>query len=167
MVDRKPKAQAPKPSLKSLLAKVPDRVRIGFLESMIFINGKLASARIYDVKQNLTSKEYKALKMSVGWGGLGEDASGYACKGPGACTLMKDYICAPLACKGPTPKFGGDLSVAWMVRNAPKPIRTKFLHSIDYRDGQLIGGDRKVIEPYANNQELANFPKVQRSMLPQ
>jgi hypothetical protein len=149
--DRPAPAQASAATMKGILAKVPASVSTGFLESMFFVDGRLASVRIGGVKGALNKSDYLALLRSIG---LSEDHQNACCVRAGQCKWCIDGICNPQYCTD-----GPCILLKDMLRKAPPAQRTQFLNSLDFKDGHLISINAKVIEKHALKEELGVLPK--------
>jgi hypothetical protein len=134
----------------AILAKVPPNVRKEFLESIYFIGGRLATAKIGDVKSALSPDDFNAIKQIVGWGTLGEDHEGYKCNKPGECIAASKFICDPSACKGSTE----GVLLGDMLRGVPPAVRRQYLNSMRFSDGRFNGGDVKLLEGYVNKADI-------------
>jgi hypothetical protein len=141
------------PSFRRIMAKLPAKVRTEFLESMYFVDGKLASARIGDVKRRLSPGDYQALKSSVGWAMLGVDHEGYCCSGPGECAKCIEHICDPSACKGKT-----GISMGQILSSVPPPDRKRFLAKLDVTGGRLTKAGVEPIRKHLGQDTLATLP---------
>jgi hypothetical protein len=128
-----PQRAQPNASFKSILAKVPTKVRKEFLEGMFFMHGGLAGAYIGDIESHITPGEYRQLLAHLGVR-LGEDHKGYMCFDKGDCLKSSKHICTSncYAGGGPTTVFRS------MLRGVPEEDRTKFLESLDFVNGHLV-----------------------------
>ena len=122
-------------SFKSLVAKAPEDVRMKFLESMMFHNGKLATARIKEIKESLGKKKYQSMLLSLG---DGEDHEGYRCDGYGSCFASDGYLCNTEVCGGCSNGLGVGLGSTGVFADLLPAERKKFLESLDFVDGHLV-----------------------------
>jgi hypothetical protein len=123
-------------SSKALLQKVPDDVRMRFLESLVFKNGGLAGARIDEVKASLGTSQFQALMASCGCNGWHEN---WTCTVTQGCIPQKGFMCNPDKCAGNQGSglvFGAG-SVFYQALSAPE--RKNFLDSLDFVNGHLVG----------------------------
>jgi hypothetical protein len=136
---------------KGILGKVPAQVRVGFLESLFFVDGKLASASISEVKGALNKSDYVALKRSIG---MSDDHEGYACVKAGECETSMGSICNPQYCTGVQ-----GISLKELLRKVPPAQRTQFLNSLDFKEGRLISINPKVIEKHVLREKIGLLPR--------
>lgn len=120
-------------SFKSILAKVPDKSRRDFLQSLVFMHGGLAGAYIGDLESRLTPEEYRQLMGHLGVG-PGGDHKGYSCMGKGDCAKIKNHICTSNCYAGDEPP----ISFRTMLRTVPEDQQTRFLESLDFVNGRLV-----------------------------
>jgi hypothetical protein len=128
-------------SFKALLQKVPEDARLRFLESMKFVDGRVASMRVDEVKVSLGSSNYVALMKSCTCSGH----EGYECKANNSnfwqCTAQQGYVCDTATCNTQNDKkdkamaFGAG-STFYQGLSAPE--RKKFLESLDFVNGRLV-----------------------------
>ena len=140
-------------SFKSLLAKVPEDVRMKFLESIEFKNGSLATARIKEIKGSLGKKKYRALLQSCGCI-CTEDNEGYACKDK-VCIKSDNYICNTGICGGSGSSVS--LGATGLLAGLSESERKKFLETLDFVDGHLVSA---YIADAHKKMSASNFKKL-------
>ncbi|MDQ3254525.1 MAG: hypothetical protein M3R15_11555, partial [Acidobacteriota bacterium] len=152
--DQPARAQASATTMKGILAKVAVSVRTGFLESMFFVDGRLASVRISEIKGALNKSDYLALKRSIGLTGdnvgLTADNEGYACVKAGECVASQGHLCNPQYCTGVQ-----GILLKELLRKVPPAQRRQFLDSLDFAEGRVTSINAKVIEKHALQKDLA------------
>lgn len=141
-------------SFKAILDKVPKNTKMDFLESMCFVNGKIASAKFSGLKAVLVKSDLISLVSTFGWDRLSLDHEGYACAGKGQCVATQGYICDPAHCSDGIK--GGPVNV--LLKSAPPQDRQRYLNSLDFAEGRCTTADISIIEKYITKSEATQLP---------
>lgn len=90
----------------------------------------------------------------------GTDLVGLACdpKVAGQCTKMLDKACNASACKG---NQGGTLThLGELLEGTPTGAHERFLDSLYFEKGRLIGADSTVLAEHLDEAHHARLPRV-------
>jgi hypothetical protein len=120
-------------SFRSAMERLPQNVRLQFLESLMFKNGRLATAYIGGIKSHLPPTQYNQVLLALGVQ-AGQDYQDFACDGVATCFKKKDSICISANCTvGPK---GFPLGV--LLASLSTAERSRFLESLDFAGGKLV-----------------------------
>jgi hypothetical protein len=134
-----------------VLEKLPRKVRLQFLQSLVVVDGHPAGARIDQVKKSLTGAEWKEFKAMFGW--VASDHEGYSCI-QGECKTWQGSICAPEYC------HGGCLPLGNVLASAPQGARDDFLMALKFRDGRAVKPPLEKVRRHLKPAEAAELEKM-------
>jgi hypothetical protein len=138
-------------SFKAILSKVPVKVRVRFLESMSFSNGKLVNVRIGDLRGVLRKTDIQALMLSCGC-----KQNSMCNPFSGECFEIMDSACNPDNCtKEPLPVELGSL-----LLGTPSHVRQRFLNSLDFENGHLTRADQELVKRHVVGAKIKQLPHV-------
>ena len=123
-------------AFKSIMGGLPQNVRSQFLESLMFNNGRLATAYIGGIKSGLTPGQYRQVLMALGVP-PGEDHEGYECSKTATCSKKTDNICIGNLCSiyPKVTRLGAALAQVSVTD------RNRFLDSLDFASGRLVSAN--------------------------
>jgi hypothetical protein len=130
-------------SFKDIMSRVPLNVRLRFLESMAFANGKLVHVKLGDLRGVLGESDIEALMLNCGC------KQGYACYDPlpDGCHQFEDHACNEANCKAAPKK---PVALGTLLLQTPPRVRQHFLDSLDFENGQLKGAEIHLVEKYVD-----------------
>jgi hypothetical protein len=137
---------------RTILSQAPRNVRIEFLESMSFANGRLVNVRIDGVRNVLGQGDFQALMQSCGC------RSGYMCDPfNGKCFEIMDSACNPNNCTAlPIPP----VTLGVLLQATPSNIRERFLDTLDFEKGLLDCAEVHLVEKHVEEAERKRLPRV-------
>jgi hypothetical protein len=138
------------------LDKLPKKVRLQFLESLVIANGHPASARIGAVKKNLSRADWQSFKAMMGWSALNADHEGYCCSGAGECKKCIEHICDPGKCTGPCK------SLAELLQAVPVRQRNDFLMGLRFKNGRATSLPLARVRSHLKPAAAAELEKMAR-----
>ena len=141
-------------SFKKVLAKLSERGRTDFLESMVFGDGTLINIKTKGLGAVVKGNELVALMQDTGC-----TTTGYACDPfvAGQCFKEKDSACDAAACKG---NKSSVVTLGGLLEGVPPKVRNQFLNSLDFVDGKLIKAKSDALKGHVAPDKIEQLPRV-------